>query len=552
MQRSTITALLTAAFTLVIPFPGNAVSASDADLASTVAQRLHGDRSGACMAVAVIDARVSRAFVCANRKQPSRIGADSAFEIGSISKTMTGTLLAEMINDGKASLDDPLAAWLPNGTQTPSFEGQPILLRHIVTHTSGLPALPPGVPMTDPADPYAAMTPDDLITSLTRVELDEPPGTTLSYSNFAMMLLSYGITQRTGTDLEALLDQHLFTPLQMDGAYIAKRPAEVRAASGHRPGGEAVAPWTFPVDLAGVGGVHATLDDMIRYVQAQLQPGDTDLGKAIRLTHTQPDATNMPGQAITWFVAPLNGQLVYMHEGGTGGFSSLLAFDPKRRRGVIILADTALTSLGGLGNLGMHLLDPTVPIDKARAVATPAPELLKALQGEWELEGGLQLELTHSKGALYIHPTGQPVFEMGYDSNGDFYPLHFDALLQPQRQDDGSYRFVWHQGGGAVAATRVDAASPKLAPVSLGSAQLQEYEGTYPLMPGFELSVTAKSDRLQARATGQGAFPLASLGGDSFEAAAHGIRINFQRGADGKVDSLELLQGGGVLKGQRK
>ena len=551
--RTITTALLGAALALALAAPGNAHANNDADLADTVAQRLSGDRSGACMAVAVIAADVSRAHVCADPKQVERIGPDSAFEIGSISKTMTGTLLAELINAGKASLDDRLADWLPEGAKVPDFDGQPILLRHIVTHTSGLPALPPGVTLTDPGDPYAALTAQQLIDALAAVTLGEPPGTTLQYSNFAMMLLSHAITLRTSVDLETLLDERLFTPLQMDGAYIAKRPAKVRVATGHRPGGQTVPPWNFPVDLAGVGGVHATLDDMIRYVQAQLQPDDSTLGKAIRLTHSQPDAANMPGQAITWFIVPLNGSPVYMHEGGTGGFSSLVAFDPEKQRGVVILADTAMTSLGGLGNMAMHLLDDQVPLDKPRTVAKPARKLLEALQGTWQLDGGPQVELTQHKGKLYIHPIGQPEFELGHDSNGDFYPLAFDARLQPQRQPDGSYSFVWYQGGGAMPAARVEPASPKSVPaVALDAEQLQEYVGTYPLMPGFDLSVTVKKNQLQARATGQGAFPLDSLGDDSFEAPAYGIRINFQRDSDGTVRSLELLQGGATLKGERK
>src|SRR5688572_10529259 len=125
---------------------GTAHATTDAELQSIVDQRLAGDRTGACMAVAVVDAgKVARSFRCADATGPARIGPDSAFEIGSVSKTMMATLLADLIVAGKASLDDPLADYLPEGTAVPAFEGKPILLRHVVTHTSGLPALPPGV-----------------------------------------------------------------------------------------------------------------------------------------------------------------------------------------------------------------------------------------------------------------------------------------------------------------------------------------------------------------------------------------------------------------------
>src|SRR5690606_28385767 len=129
-------------------------------------------------AVAVIEKdTVARAFRCADPEDVGRIGPDSAFEIGSVSKTMTATLLAKLIVEGKASLDDPLAAYLPDGTTVPDFEGQPILLRHVVTHTSGLPALPPGVAVTNLADPYAGMTVQALLDSLGQAVISQAPGT---------------------------------------------------------------------------------------------------------------------------------------------------------------------------------------------------------------------------------------------------------------------------------------------------------------------------------------------------------------------------------------
>ncbi len=103
--------MLGAALALPLAATGNAHANNEADLADTVAQRLSGERRGVCMAVALIATDVSRARVCADPKQVTRIGPDSAFESGSINKTMTGTLLAELINAGKASLDGVHSAW---------------------------------------------------------------------------------------------------------------------------------------------------------------------------------------------------------------------------------------------------------------------------------------------------------------------------------------------------------------------------------------------------------------------------------------------------------
>ncbi len=106
---------LALAASLALATPAQTADAmSDAGLAVLVDQRLAGDRTGACMAVAVVEGdQVARAYRCADPADATRIGADTAFEIGSVSKTMTSALLADLIIRDEASLDDPLADGLP-------------------------------------------------------------------------------------------------------------------------------------------------------------------------------------------------------------------------------------------------------------------------------------------------------------------------------------------------------------------------------------------------------------------------------------------------------
>lgn len=568
-QTASLAAPLAAALALALA-PGLAPAMTDAQLASIARQRIDGDRTGACLALAVVDGQqVSRAYACADAARPVSINADSAFEIGSVSKTMTSALLAQLIEEGRAALDDPLAAYLPDGTRVPAFEGKPIRLRHLVTHTSGLPALPPGVPVADPANPYAAMQPDDLLRALERSTLERAPGSGFEYSNFASMLLSHAVATRAGMDLETLLDQRLFAPLQMDGAYINQRPEGVTAATGHTPNGQPTPAWTFHTDLAGVGGVRATLGDMVHYVQGQLGLREAPVVQALARTQ-QPVATDASAPiAMNWMLAPLDGRTVHAHEGGTGGFSSFVGFDRERGRGVVVLSDTALTSVGGLGDIGLHLLDETAPLGKPREAAQAPDALLDALAGQYELQGGMRMELRREGDALVLQAAGQPAFEMAYDSAGDFFPLQFDALLRPVPSADGTTAFVWMQGGGAVPARRVDAKAGDAGDVDAGTAApaatskpapaaelpaeaLQAYAGEYPLMPGFALTVRARDGQLFAQAAGQGEFALVPAGKDVFTAAAFGIEIRFQRGADGTVSGLELLQGGQTLRGERR
>ncbi len=528
---------------------GNAHAMTEAQLRQIVDQRLAGDRTGACMAVAVIEKdQVARTYACANEKDRSRIDAGTAFEIGSVSKTMTAALLADLIVQGKASLDDPLADYLPEGTVVPRFEGQPILLRHVVTHTSGLPALPARMQMANPANPYAALDEATLLASLADVTLARAPGSQFEYSNFASMVLSYAVARRAGNDFESLLDARLFTPLGMHGAYVDARPDGVRAAVGHTPNTRPTPAWTFQPNLAGVGGVRATLDDMVRYVQGHLGQLDAPIGEALELTR-QP-VSQQPPMAMNWMLAPVGDRTVHVHEGGTGGFSSFVAFDTQRERGVVILSDTTWNSIGSLGSLGQHLVDASMPLGKPRKVTAPDPAVLDALAGDYQLAGGPRMSVKRKGDALVIHPQGQAEYEMGYDSEGDFYPLQFDAVLRPQRRADGSYAFQWLQMGGVVSATRIDASAK--AAVMLSPEEAKAYEGSYALMPSLALTVRARDGQLFGQATGQGEFPLQAASRDVFEAPAFGIELRFQRNDAGEVNALELHQAGQVLRGERQ
>ncbi len=518
------------------------------ELRQVVDQRLKGDRTGACMAVAVVEKdQVARTFACADDADSSRIDARTAFEIGSVSKTMTAALLAELIKQGKASLDDPLSDYLPAGTRVPEFEGKKILLRHVVTHTSGLPVLPSRLGATGTDDPYVNLTEDTLLASLGDVTLTAAPGSRFEYSNFASMLLSYAVARRAGEDFETLVDTQLFAPLKMDGAYIQQLPSGIRAAQGHSPNRKPVSAWNFSTNLAGVGGVRATLDDMVKYVQGELGQPATSITPALKLSQQQVSKT--PPMAMNWMLLPVAGRTVHVHEGGTGGFSSFVAFDNERQRGVVILSDTTWNSLGSLGTLGLHLVDKSFPLGKPRKVVKPQDELLEGLVGEYQV-GAMKMKLSRKQDALVIQAEGQPAYTMAYDDAGDFYPLEFDALLRPGRTSTG-YGFTWMQMGGVVAAQRLDAVA-KPGGLSLSQEQLRDYLGEYPLVSGFGLTVMEKDGKLFIQGTGQPPIEVSAVKTDVFVADVIAAEIQFERDAAGKVIALTLLQGGQKLRGERK
>jgi D-alanyl-D-alanine-carboxypeptidase/D-alanyl-D-alanine-endopeptidase len=530
-----------------------AFAASNDDVRAALEQRFKGDRTGACIAAGVIDdGAIATAYYCADPRSQRPFDEHTAFEIGSVTKTMTAALLAEVIARGEIALNDPIAKLLPPGTPVPSFNGREITITDIVTHTSGLPSLPPNYRPPDPNNPYAAATERDLLDALASIRLTRPPGSKWEYSNLAMIVLSYALAKRSGKDYETLLRERLLVPLGMNETYVNRRPSQVRLAEGHFPNGTAAAPWDFHPDMAGVGGVRATLPDMLRYLEGELGTRESAITPA--LARTQDLIARVQGHmmGMNWNLATRNGRTRIWHEGGTGGYSSFAGLDRVAKRGVVLLSDTALTASGGLSSLGSHLLDPSIVVGTPHVVATADAKLIDALVGKYRLQGGLGIELRHNADHLIIQADGQPEFEMGYDSAGDFYPLKFDALLRPKRKADGAYVFTWFQGGGALEAERLGPPVVVAGKWTPAEAQLADYVGNYPLMPNFALLVSATGAKLFVQGTNQRSLELAPVEKDVFVAESVGAEIAFERDASDKVVSLTLKQRGQILQGQRQ
>lgn len=519
---------------------------ADERIESVLRARFDGDRTGACVQAALIEgASVRRASFCA--RGSAAPPADAAFEIGSVTKTMTAILVADLIERGLWSLDDPIAKHLPPGTTVPRQGARQILVRDIVTHSSGLPPLPALMQPARQDDPYATLTEQQLLDSLAQARLTRPIGSQPEYSNFAMMVLSLAVSRADGRgpggDLERALRERLFEPLKMSGSHVVRAPAGQPLATGHLSTGEATVPWTITPSLAGVGMVRAPMADMVRYAQAVLNPDGTALGAAIRRT-LQPLAH---GFGMNWLRSQVGDAELVAHEGGTGGFSSTLVLWPARQQAVVLLADTALADLGSMGDVAMALLGRiAAPQPPRRAVVMPET-LRQALPGDYDL-AGMTLRISERDGRVFARAAGQPEIELRADSRGDLYPTLISALMTPQLRGGRVETFVWRQGGGALEGRRLGTQRAYTAQ----NPAWQPWAGEYALLPGLDLRVFEEGGRLMLQGSGQGAFAVEVIGDDEVESKAVGVRVRFRRNAQGEVIGITFMQGGQTLQAPRK
>jgi D-alanyl-D-alanine-carboxypeptidase/D-alanyl-D-alanine-endopeptidase len=286
------------------------------------------------------------------------LAESSVFEIGSITKTFTGTVLADMVRRGEVKLDDPIAKYLPAEVRVPSRNGRQITLLDLATHTSGLPRLPTGYEPADPDNPYAQFGPEQLYAFLSCYELEREPGAKFEYSNLGMGLLGHALARAAGADsFQTLVTDRVLRPLGMSmTAYGRAGTLAPWMTRGHNQQGE-VAPYFDVAVLAGGGGLNSNVTDLMTYLEANTGEPTSPLERAMRDAHRGHHIPR-PGMQVglgwmTMTRGPLN--LVGL-SGGTAGYSSFIAFDPGTRAGVVVLANS-----GGFeyaDRIGRELLNP--------------------------------------------------------------------------------------------------------------------------------------------------------------------------------------------------
>jgi serine-type D-Ala-D-Ala carboxypeptidase/endopeptidase len=269
------------------------------------------------------------------------LGPASGFQIASITKTFTASLLAEMAGRGEVALDDPVAKFLPDHVTVPVGGNREITLLDLATHRSGLPSWPDNLPLRG-SDPLADFTIEDLYAFLSSHELRGVPGTGYLYSNLGYGLLGHALARAAGTSYRDLVGERIFAALGMDGTHIAV-PGEPASwmAMGHIRG-ETVPFWHATEALQGAGSAVSNVEDLLTFLQANVGPATSELGRAMRIAQEVriTDGQRGAGWGFSWRTGAFpDGALIRGHGGEAGGFKSRIAFSPERQVGVVVLAN---------------------------------------------------------------------------------------------------------------------------------------------------------------------------------------------------------------------
>ena len=398
----------------------------------------------------------SRHYGQLSSRSPEKPSDQTVYEIGSMSKVFTGILLAHAVETGRVKLDQPIGS-LMKGLQEANKEvSDSILLQHLATHTSGLPRLPSNM-KTGPPDPYADYDRKQLTEFMCQVRPEREPGVKGEYSNLGAGLLGNLLATEAGMSYEDLLVKNIAQPLGMLNTHLTPSDDQARRlAPPHNADRVPDRNWGFDA-LAGAGAIRSTTEDMLRFIQANLDPPTDPLGKAIDLAWKQhfPAKGQAFAMGLGWHIAR-DGQTRW-HNGQTGGYHSMMLINRKLDAGVVVLCNTASGKLDALAESIIQTMAgmKVEPAKFAQEKKVPA-EIVARLQGRYQLVPAFILTVRADGGKLFVKATNQPEFRVYAESETKWKYRVVDASLTFELPETGNSTAVTlHQSGRDMRAPRI-------------------------------------------------------------------------------------------------
>lgn len=395
------------------------------------------------------------------RLAPGRDGApdgDTIYEIGSISKVFTALLLADAVERGEVSLDDPVRRFLPESVTMPAVADQPVLLWHLATHSSGLPRMPPDFAPAEPRDPYADFDAAKLYASLAAIEVKRAPEAAYEYSNLAAGLLGHVLVLAARADsYEALLQQRICRPLGLESTRVVlDESLRARLAPPHDGDGGMNASWGFDA-LAGAGGIRSTVHDLLRFMRAQLDPAGTPLAAAIgRSQEKRSTAKGGPAMALGWHFAA-DGFTLW-HNGQTGGYHGFVGLAPSKGKAVCLLTNSATGEVDAVAERVLqHVFGMPVEPPKFETPVAVDRDVLAQYAGDYRMAPAMTFTIEVRPAGLFAQLTGQPSLRVYPRSPTEFFYRAVKASITFERDADGKVtKLVLHQNGRDIPCARIE------------------------------------------------------------------------------------------------
>ena len=512
-----------------------------------------------------------KGYGMANMEWNVPVQTDTKFRIGSVTKQFTAALILQLVEQGKIKLDGKITDYL---TDYRKDTGDRVTIHQLLNHTSGIPSYT-SLPVfgAESRNPYEVKA---FVKKFASGDIEFEPGSKYSYNNSGYFLLGAIIEQVTGKPFATVLRENILDPLGMkDSGFDDDTPLIARRAAGYSktPEGYENAPYLEMQLPYAAGSMYSTVEDLFKWEQAlyedkilsaaskklMFSPGLEKYGYGVVITDQALGNTKEKAAAI-------------FHGGGINGFNSLLTRLIDRRASVIILDNVGQGRYQGrmteaiAGILYDRPFDAPkrsiaealykVAIEKGGVAAVSEYRKLKAAkpneydfaEGELNTLGYQIMRRDRTKDAIEIFKLNVEMFPAAfnpYDSLGEAYLAdgqkelaltNYKKSVELNPENTNGIRYI----------KQIEGKDAKVDP-----SVFDAYVGDYELAPNFILTITREGDTLIGQATGQGKLRLEPVSEVQYTVSAVGADLTFEKGADGKVTGLTLVQGGRTTKGRK-
>lgn len=357
------------------PGVASAIAVFDAWVTRTAADR---DQPGISIGIVYDQDLIwSKGYGFADLAKKTPAKPSTAYRIASISKVFTATAILQLRDAGKLDLDDPVSRWLPEFAPAHVDPASPVIrVRHLLTHTSGIPREVEGGYWNDMKFPSR----EEMQRLLNRAGVVGPPETEYKYSNVALSLAGYVVEKASGEPYADYVTRHILQPLGMSSTRVipTRDMAGLATGYGRRMSGQPrrVKPFLDTAYMVPAANFASTVEDLARFASLQFRDGAAGgpqilsgptLREMQRVHWLQPDWKG--GRGLGWAVSRRDDKTRIGHGGSVPGHRTQITLIPAEKFGVIVLTNAADGKPGSYVDTAIKIVAPAV----AKAAAKPVP-----------------------------------------------------------------------------------------------------------------------------------------------------------------------------------
>jgi CubicO group peptidase (beta-lactamase class C family) len=441
------------------PLPSDEQAAANIDAYINAAVRVNRF-SGTVLVARSGKPLISRGYGMANYELDVPNTSKTVFRLGSITKPFTAIAILMLQERGKLSVNDPLCKYLPNCPTA----WQAITIRHLLTHTSGIPDFFNSAAYsslrTQPVPPAR------MIELFSSNPLEFVPGEKAAYSNSGYYLLGVIIERTSGVSYEDFLQQNIFTPLGLAHTGYDRSDRLVKnRASGYlmRNGSLINAPYVDRSNSFSAGALVSTVEDLLQWEQSLYT--EKLLSRKSLDAMFAPSLEVFPGvrYGYGWGVTTQFGRQALAHKGDTPGFSNMIIRFPAEATTVIVLGNNGSVDAQPLANdLAAIVFGMPYELPRELVAITLSAETLEKYAGRYEVSPSPQfspnsvITITLEDGKLMRQVNDGTKAELFAQAETEFFLKVSDARVSFVRDAHGQVTgLIWHRSGVDTPAARV-------------------------------------------------------------------------------------------------